>query len=239
MYHLSERLAVLMDTTLNTLNGSTLTTLKMSTEPVTNMIMLNRWPCGFNAKKQYITRLLIMPGGSLGRLQAWTPLMDKLVVGLTAQLVVLAMGAVWMRMLVRPWITFLCSNIRYVVCVLHSQLSLIKVVVQAHYKVAKYPSHYGVSILQLQSDYNVPKFLATLEHFLRTCMTCEKVVLPMESDWFNIFSRVYVKSGPSMVTGRGNVWRKICAKLEVTACGCKPESPTKFDTAFVWDEGHQ
>ncbi|KIM66628.1 hypothetical protein SCLCIDRAFT_64837, partial [Scleroderma citrinum Foug A] len=31
----------------------------------------------------------------------------------------------------------------------------------------------------------------------------------------------------------------IRAKPKVTACGCKPGSPAKFDMAFVWDEEHQ
>ena len=110
---------------------------------------------------------------------------------------------------------------------------------QAHYKVAKYPSHCGVSIQQLQSDYNAPEFLAALEHFLRIHTTHKKVVLPVESDRFDIFSQVYVESGPSMVTGHSSVWKKICAKPKVAACGHKPKSPTKFDTVFVWDEGHQ
>jgi len=42
-----------------------------------------------------------------------------------------------------------------------------------------------------------------------------------------------------MVTGHGPGWQKIHAKLKVAAHGHKAESPTRFDTAFVWDEGHQ
>ncbi|KIM52400.1 hypothetical protein SCLCIDRAFT_61919, partial [Scleroderma citrinum Foug A] len=32
---------------------------------------------------------------------------------------------------------------------------------------------------------------------------------------------------------------KIRAKPKVAACGRKAGSPARFDTAFVWDKGHQ
>jgi len=60
----------------------------------------------------------------------------------------------------------------------------------------------------------------------------------MESDQFNVFNQLYVTSGPSVVTGHSSSWQRICARLKVAACGHKAESPTRFNTAFVWDEGH-
>jgi len=58
-------------------------------------------------------------------------------------------------------------------------------------------------------------------------------------DHFDIFNHLYVESRPSVVTGHGPGWQKIHAKLKVAAHGHKAESPTRFDTAFVWGEGHQ
>jgi len=46
-------------------------------------------------------------------------------------------------------------------------------------------------------------------------------------------------SGPSVVTGHGRSWEKIRTKPKGAACGCKAESPARFDTVFVWDKGHQ
>jgi len=37
---------------------------------------------------------------------------------------------------------------------------------KAHYKVAKFPSHRGVSVQRLQSDYQAPEFLPALTDFL-------------------------------------------------------------------------
>ena len=61
----------------------------------------------------------------------------------------------------------------------------------------------------------------------------------MESDCFDVFSCLYVESQPSVVTGHGSAWLKIRARLKVAARGGKAESPSKFNTAFVWDEGRQ
>ncbi|KIM51904.1 hypothetical protein SCLCIDRAFT_33078 [Scleroderma citrinum Foug A] len=104
---------------------------------------------------------------------------------------------------------------------------------KACYKVAKNPYHHGVAVQELQIDYKAPEFLSALKDFLTSHMTRDKVVLPMESDCFNIFSCLYVNSQPSMVTGHGSAWLKICARLKVAAHGHKAESPSKFDTAFV------
>ena len=41
------------------------------------------------------------------------------------------------------------------------------------------------------------------------------------------------------VTGHDHSWQKIHAKPKVAAHGRKPKSPARFDTVFVWDEGHQ
>jgi len=112
------------------------------------------------------------------------------------------------------------------------------VLAKAHYKVAKYPSQ-CVSIQQLQNDYKAPEFLEALKHFLNTRATRDQVVLPMESDRFNVFNQLYLASGPSVVTGHSRSWQKIHAKLKGAAHGCKAESPARFDTVFVWDEGHQ
>ncbi|KIM66670.1 hypothetical protein SCLCIDRAFT_1149740 [Scleroderma citrinum Foug A] len=61
----------------------------------------------------------------------------------------------------------------------------------------------------------------------------------MESDQFDVFNQLYIKIEPSVVTGHDSSWQKICAKPKVAACGCKARSPARFDTVFVWDEGHQ
>jgi len=61
----------------------------------------------------------------------------------------------------------------------------------------------------------------------------------MESDHFEVFNQLYMANGPSVVTRHGSTWHKICAKPKVAACGRKAESPARFDTVFVWDEGHQ
>ena len=112
------------------------------------------------------------------------------------------------------------------------------VLAKAHYKVAKFPSHRGVSVQQLQSDYQAPRFLSALKDFLSSRATRDKVILPMETDRFDVFNQLYVESSPSMVTGHGSGWQKIRAKPKVAASGRKAESPARFDTTFVWDEGH-
>ncbi|KIM60702.1 hypothetical protein SCLCIDRAFT_26392 [Scleroderma citrinum Foug A] len=110
---------------------------------------------------------------------------------------------------------------------------------KAHYKVAKLPSHRGVSVQQLQTNYKAPDFLAALKVFLNSRATQDKVVLPVELDRFEVFNQLYVKSGPSVVTRHGHGWQKIHAKPKVAAHGRKVKSPERFDTVFVWDEGHQ
>ena len=107
------------------------------------------------------------------------------------------------------------------------------------YKVGKNPYDHGVSVQDLQSEYKALEFLSALKQFLISRMTHDKVVLPVESDRFDVFSRIYVESGPSVVTGHGSVWHKIRARPKVTGRGHKAESPARFDTAFVWDEGRQ
>ena len=104
---------------------------------------------------------------------------------------------------------------------------------------AKSPAQCGVSVQQLHTDYKAPEFLAALKLFLNSCLPRDKVVSPMESDQFDVFNQLYVKIEPSMVTGHDSSWQKIRAKPKVAACGHKARSPTRFDTAFVWDEGHQ
>ncbi|KIM65438.1 hypothetical protein SCLCIDRAFT_22635 [Scleroderma citrinum Foug A] len=111
--------------------------------------------------------------------------------------------------------------------------------VKAHYKVAKSPSQRAVSIQQLQTDYKAPDFLVALKLFLDSRMTQDEVVFPKESDQFDVFNQLYVTSGPSVVTGHNRSWQKIRAKPKVATRGCKPESPARFDTMFVWDKGHQ
>ena len=61
----------------------------------------------------------------------------------------------------------------------------------------------------------------------------------MESDTFDVFNHLYIKNRASVVTRHDSSWKKIHAKPKVATHGCKPESPAKFDMAFVWDEGHQ
>lgn len=88
-------------------------------------------------------------------------------------------------------------------------------------------------------EYKAPEFLAALKHFLDSHMTRNEVVFPKESDQFDIFHQLYVASGPSVVTRHSSSWQKIHAKLKVATSGLKTKSPTRFDTMFVWEEGHQ
>ena len=120
----------------------------------------------------------------------------------------------------------------------YSILKDVAMLAKAHYKVAKLPSHRGVSVQQLQTNYKAPNFLAALKVFLDSCATRDKVVLPVESDWFEVFNQLYIESGPSIVTRHGRGWQKIHAKPKVTAHGHKVKSPERFDMVFVWDEGH-
>ena len=110
---------------------------------------------------------------------------------------------------------------------------------KAHYKVAKFPTRRGVSIQQLQSDYKAPDFLDALQRFLTSRVPRDRLVLPVESDTFDVFNHLYIESRPSVVTGHSSGWRKIRAKPKVAARGRKAESPARFDTAFVWDEGRR
>ena len=102
----------------------------------------------------------------------------------------------------------------------------------------KIPQH-GVSVQQLQTDYKAHNFLAALQLFLNSHATQDEVVCPKESDQFDVFNQLYITSGPSVVTGHGHSWKKICAKPKVAASGHKAGSPARFDTMFVWDEGHE
>ena len=63
-----------------------------------------------------------------------------------------------------------------------------------------------------------------LKLFFTSHTTQDKVVLPVESDQFDVFNRLYVESEPSMVTGHGRVWQKICVRLKVAAHGHKAKS---------------
>ena len=124
---------------------------------------------------------------------------------------------------------------------LHPWYILIKALIVlaiAHYKVVKFPPHRGVSIQQLQTDYKAPEFIEALKHFLTSCAPQDKLVLPAESDMFNVFNHLHVSRGTSVVTRHGPGWQKIHAKPKIAACGRKAESPARFDTVFVWDEGH-
>ena len=47
-----------------------------------------------------------------------------------------------------------------------SLLKDVVILVKAHYKVAKFPSHRGVSVQPLQNDYKAPHFLEALKDFL-------------------------------------------------------------------------
>ena len=101
--------------------------------------------------------------------------------------------------------------------------------VKTCYKVGKNPYDRGVSVQDLQSKYKALEFLSALKQFLISRMTHDKVVLPIESDRFDVFSHIYVESGPSVVTGHGSVWHKIRARPKVAGRGRKAESPARFD----------
>ena len=63
------------------------------------MTMSNKWPYGFDAKRESITRLPTTPGGSLGKLQARCPSTEDMVVELTALILALRSVTVWRRVL--------------------------------------------------------------------------------------------------------------------------------------------
>ena len=109
----------------------------------------------------------------------------------------------------------------------------------AHYKVVKFPPRHGVSVQQLRTDYKAPEFVEALKHFLTSHVPQDKLILPAESDTFDVFNHLHVSRGSSVVTGHGLGWQKIRAKPKVAARGRKAESPARFDTAFVWDKGHR
>ena len=77
------------------------------------------------------------------------------------------------RVLVTMWIIVLHDSLQ--VCSIsrthYSILKDVAMLAKAHYKVAKLPSHRGVSVQQLQTDYKVPNFLAVLKVFLNSRVT--------------------------------------------------------------------
>ena len=82
----------------------------MPTTPATNMTMSNKWPYGFDAKREAITRLPTTPGGSLGKLQAWHPSTEDVAVELTALILALRSVTIWRRVLAMVWTVLLCCN---------------------------------------------------------------------------------------------------------------------------------
>ena len=77
------------------------------------------------------------------------------------------------RVLVMMWIIVLCDSLQVcgISCTRYSILNNVAMLAKAHYKVAKLPSHCGVSVQQLQTDYKVPNFLAALKVFLDSRVT--------------------------------------------------------------------
>lgn len=45
--------------------------------------------------------------------------------------------------------------------------------------------------------------------------------------------------GPSAITGHDKGMQRVRATPMIAACGRKPESPGRFDTVFVLEDGHQ
>ena len=88
------------------------------------------------------------------------------------------------QMLVTMWIIILHDSLQVcsISCTRYSILKDMAMLVKAHYKVEKLPSHHRVSVQQLQTDYKAPDFLAVLKVFLNSHATQDKVVLPVESD---------------------------------------------------------
>ena len=84
--------------------------------------------------------------------------------------------------LVMMWIIVLRDSLQVcsISCTRYSILKDVAMLVKAHYKVAKLPSHHRVSVQQLQTDYTAPDFLAALKVFLDSHATQDKVVLPVE-----------------------------------------------------------
>ena len=86
--------------------------------------------------------------------------------------------------LVTMWIIILHDSLQ-VCSISRTRYSILKdmaMLAKAHYKVAKLPSHHGVSVQQLQTNYKAPNFLTVLKVFLNSHATRDKVVLPVESD---------------------------------------------------------
>ena len=63
--------------------------------PATNAIMWNKWLCGFNAKKQLIEKVSILPGDSIERLQTWAPSMGIWVEAFMVQKLIHQMAVTW------------------------------------------------------------------------------------------------------------------------------------------------
>ncbi|KIO00561.1 hypothetical protein M404DRAFT_29488 [Pisolithus tinctorius Marx 270] len=78
------------------------------------------------------------------------------------------------------------------------------------YRVTKFPSCSRLSIDHIQAEYKAAEFTPTLEQWLSSY-----------SDRFDIYHNLYVETGPSVITGH----QENCS--------------TRFDTAFVLEEGCQ
>ncbi|KAI5996640.1 hypothetical protein EDC04DRAFT_2872365 [Pisolithus marmoratus] len=90
---------------------------------------------------------------------------------------------------------------------------------KAHYKVAKTPPQCQLPVDHIERDYGAFEFIPVLEHFLAS-------------------SHQVGQTGPSVITGHGQSFQKICASPYIATCGRKKEMPARFDIIFILDEGH-
>ncbi|KAI6035763.1 hypothetical protein EDC04DRAFT_2868793 [Pisolithus marmoratus] len=97
--------------------------------------------------------------------------------------------------------------------------------VKAHYKVAKTPPQHQLPVDHIECDYGAFEFIPTLKCFLASYR-------------FNVYNHMYVETGPSVITGHGWSFQKICASPYIATCGHKKEMPARFDTMFVLDKGY-
>ncbi|KAI6026018.1 hypothetical protein EDC04DRAFT_2869309 [Pisolithus marmoratus] len=62
---------------------------------------------------------------------------------------------------------------------------------------------------------------------------------PIESDQFDLYNQLYIKTGPSVITGHGVSMQKVHVSPRVASHGHKAKVPAHFDTVFMLDEGYQ
>ncbi|KAI5992962.1 hypothetical protein EDD15DRAFT_2167664 [Pisolithus albus] len=110
--------------------------------------------------------------------------------------------------------------------------------VNTRYKVAKNPSRRQISVALIESDYNTPEFIPTLQHFLASNLDRRPAIPPRPCDRFDVYNHLYIDTGPSVAMGHTRTVHKIRTSPKVGARGRKVQVPAKFDTVFVQGGDH-